>query len=107
MSLDVYLTDAECNQVFSANITHNLNEMAAEAGIYKHLWRPEEIGITKAKQLIAPLREGLIAMVSEPAKFKALNPPNGWGKYDGFLIWIANYMQACMDNPDADVNVSR
>ena len=33
---------------YSANITHNLGKMAEEAGIYKHLWRPEEIGITKA-----------------------------------------------------------
>jgi hypothetical protein len=26
-------------EVFSSNITHNLNKMATEAGIYKHLLR--------------------------------------------------------------------
>ena len=44
MSLDVYLTDAEGREVFSANITHNLGAMAKEAGIYMHLWRPDELG---------------------------------------------------------------
>ena len=40
--------ETETNEVYSANITHNLNTMADEAGIYKHLWRPDEIKITKA-----------------------------------------------------------
>lgn len=107
MSLDVYLTDENGNAVFSANITHNLNKMAGEAGIYKHLWRPEEIGITKAWQLVEPLREGLILMVTEPARFEAHNPPNGWGSYEGFVPWIAKYRQACIDNPEAEIGISR
>ena len=107
MSLDVYLTDADGNEVYWANITHNLNKMADAAGIYKHLWRPDEIGITKAKQLIGPLREGLQMMVWEPAKYKEFDASNGWGKYQDFLPWIADYLQACIDNPDADVHVSR
>lgn len=63
MSLDVYLRLDNGNEVYDANITHNLNTMAEEAGIYKHLWRPEELGITKAKDLIEPLAEGLAKMV--------------------------------------------
>ena len=31
--------------------------MADEAGIYKYLWSPEEIGITKAEQFIEPLKK--------------------------------------------------
>ncbi len=34
----------ETNEVYSANITHNLGEMADKAGIYYALWRPEEKG---------------------------------------------------------------
>ena len=30
--------------------------MAKEADIYQHLWRPDEIGITKAAELIPPIR---------------------------------------------------
>lgn len=42
--------------------------MAVEAGIYEYLWRPNEIKITKAKELIEPLRQGLHNLKSEPRK---------------------------------------
>ena len=60
MSLDVYLSPRKCRHCghaqegYSSNITHNLGAMAREAGIYEACWRPEEIGITKAAQLIEP-----------------------------------------------------
>lgn len=92
---------------FEANITHNLNAMAGEAGIYQHLWRPEEIGITKAKQLIEPLRTGLQLMRSDPTRFLAFNASNGWGTYDQFLPWIQQYLDACEEYPEANVSASR
>lgn len=95
------------DEVYSANITHNLNAMADAAGIYKCLWRPEEIGITKASQLIEPLEAGLKLLESDPERFKFYNPSNGWGSYDGFVPWIQRYISACKDHPDADVSVSR
>ena len=107
MGLDVYLTDADGNEVYDANITHNLGAMADAAGIYKCLWRPEEIGVTKAKQLIGPLREGLQMMVFDSAKFRVHDAPNGWGTYDTFLPWVVKYLEACIANPDADVHASR
>lgn len=93
--------------VFDANITHNLNTMAKEAGIYYHLWRPDEIGIAKAAELVDPLRNGLALMRSDPARFKKHNPPNGWGSYDSFVLWIQDYLVACEKYPEADVSVSR
>lgn len=54
MSLDVTLTDPSGTVLYEANITHNLNKMAAEAGIYECLWRPDEHGITHARQIIDP-----------------------------------------------------
>lgn len=114
MSLDVDLLPpvcAHCGQRvaggYSANITHNLNRMAEEAGIYQHVWRPEELGITHARQLIEPLRLGIALMRSEPARFRALDAPNGWGKYDAFVPWLERYLAACEMYPDATVEVSR
>jgi len=107
MSLDVYLKRTQPTTVFDANITHNLADMAEEAGIYKHLWRPEEIGITKAEQLIGPLRAGLEIMKADPERFKKHNSPNGWGMYEHFLPWIESYINACEEYPDAEVEVSR
>jgi len=123
MSLDVYLTLQDkprpcphcggtgtvsgVQEVYSANITHNLNRMAEETGIYEHLWRPEEIGITKAAQLIEPLRAGLKLLESDPVRFEKFNSPNGWGLYEHFVPFVRNYLRACEENPDSIVRVSR
>ncbi len=92
---------------FDYNITHNLGAMAAEAGLYKALWRPDENGMPKARDLIEPLRIGLSALRAEPARFKAFNPENGWGDYDGLVRFVSAYLAACEEYPDADVRVSR
>jgi hypothetical protein len=118
MSLDVWLkSPAPCphcgeatgygDEVFSANITNNLNKMAEAAGIYEHLWKPEEIGITKALQLIDPLQTGLAKMKADPEKYKAYNSPNGWGLYENFVPWIEKYLAACEEYPESIVSVSR
>lgn len=107
MSLDVSLQKPMLTEVFLANITHNLNEMADIAGIYKHIWRPEEIGITHARQLIEPLTEGLKKMKCSPHKYRNYDSPNGWGTYDNFVPWIEKYIDACKENPDAEVKASR
>jgi len=107
MSLNVSLTETKPTEVFWANITHNLTEMANAAGIYTHLWRPEDIGITLASELIAPLEIGLAAMKADPDKYREYDSPNGWGTYDDFVPWIERYIEACKQNPDAEVSVSR
>lgn len=48
--------DSDTTEVFSRNITRNLTRMADAAGIYKHLWRPDEIKIDRAWQLVEPSR---------------------------------------------------
>ena len=107
MSLDVSLTVVRSTMVFDANNTHNLGRMADEADIYRALWRPEEIGITKASQLVGPLTIGLALMKADPPRFEKHNAPNGWGLYEHFVPWIEAYLAACVEHPDADVSVSR
>lgn len=107
MSLDVYLEAIRPTGVYSGNITHNLTSMASEAGIYQALWRPEEIGITTAAQLIEPLTAGLALLKSDPPRFEAHNSPNGWGLYEHFVPFVENYLTACKENPDATVRVWR
>jgi hypothetical protein len=94
-------------EVYSANITHNLGKMAREAGIYEHCWRPEELGIKTAGQLIEPLRAGIAAMRADPPRFEKLNASNGWGLYENFLPWLERYLEACEEFPQAEVSVSR
>ena len=125
MSLDVYLlgkpTAKKCTCVdcgneheteykecfYSANITHNLGKMATEAGIYMHLWRPDEIEIKTAQELIDPLRSGLALLKSDEQRFIQFNATNGWGLYEHFVPFVEKYLNACIENPDAEVRVSR
>jgi hypothetical protein len=107
MSLDVWLEEIKPCEVFQANITHNLGHMAKEAGIYMHLWRPEELNITTAKELIAPLQEGLNKLLLEPERFKQFDPPNKWGSYETLIKFVSDYLAACESSPNAIVKVSR
>lgn len=110
MSLDVWMTSTKLVEltVFEYNITHNLNKMADAAGIYKELWRPDEIGITHAHQLIEPLTKGLAKLKSDPKKYKAhYNPSNGWGNYEGLVKFVESYLKAARANPNAKIGVSR
>jgi hypothetical protein len=107
MSLDVSLTAVRPTEVYSSNITHNLGRMAEEAGIYQHLWRPEELGITTAAELIEPLSRGLELLLSDPARFRRFDAANGWGTYEHFVLFVRNYLEACRGNPDATIRVCR
>lgn len=93
--------------MYKANITHNLAKMAEEAGIYYYLWRPEEIGISVASQLIEPLESGLNLLRDNPERFKVFNPANGWGTYDGLVGFVTEYLDACKKYPDAVVSTWR
>lgn len=106
MSLDIILTiDGE--EVFSRNITHNLNTMANAAGVYKHLWRPEELGVTKASELIQPLRDGYAELRAHPEKYKQYDSPNGWGVYRHFVEFVFAVLRACEEYPEAAVEACR
>ncbi len=112
MSLDVYLSATRKTEVYWANITHNLGVMASEVKIgehnlYKYLWHPEDLRIKQAGELIVPLREGLKKLKANPKKYKKFDSPNGWGLYVHFVPFVEKYLNACEENPDAEVEVSR
>lgn len=115
MSLDVYLTKIMPTEVYSSNITHNLSKMANAVTLsngftlYDILWRPDECvpPYTHAGQLSDLLHEGWKELHSDPLKYKQYNPENEWGSYEGFVKFVKQYRDACIENPDADINVSR
>jgi len=140
MSLDVYLNrkmylsydkgvtyEEKSEELFWANITHNLGKMADKAGIYKSCWRPyylhpdcpkefqnydeeyafEEAHPMLAKDIIKTLEKGYEDMKARPEYFKQFDSENGWGLYIHFLPWVENYLEACKTYPDAEISVSR
>ena len=106
MSLDVHLIVRK-KVVYSANITHNLGNMASRAGVYYALWRPEEIGIKRAKWLIPILNDGLESLQNFPGHYKQFSSPNGWGLYEHFVPFVEGYLAACKEYPEATIEVCR
>ncbi len=90
----------------SLNIAHNLNNMAKEVGLYEVLWRPEEIGITVASQMIVPLEKAIDKLVANPDKYKAFNPPNGYGRYEDSVSFCRSVLDNCREYPDAVIEAS-
>lgn len=113
MSLDVDLMVTQPVSIYSGNITHNLGKMAKEVKVgegrtlYDILWRPDEHGYVYAREISEMLDEGWNILLSDPEKYKRYNPENGWGSYDGLCSFVYRYRNACWDNPDAELRVSR
>ena len=124
MSLNIYLEGpeqtvecaCECGHThtrqvqspyFRINWTHNLDDMAREAGIYEILWCPNEHGFKTAADITEKLAAGIALMESDPARFEAFNSPNGWGLYIHFLPLLRRYLKACRAYPTATISVSR
>lgn len=54
---------------------------------------------------IQTLRSGIAEMEDEPGKYKALNPENGWGSYEGALQFLRDILTACVRHPKATIRV--
>ena len=121
MGLDIDLIGEEketvcyaCNQkhkeketLFNTNITHNLGEMAREAGIYKALWRPEEIDAKIAKDIIDIVESGLIDLKAGQNTSGNLTVQTGGGTYKHFVPFVEEYLKALKEYPDAEIEISR
>ena len=114
-------------EVYSANITHNLGKMAGEAGIYEALWRPyqlkegynipeddhkaeweyEDANPVKASEIIEIIEKGLADMKARPKHYEKFNSSNGWGMYHNFVPWIEEYLKALKEFPEAQVECDR
>lgn len=127
VTYDMITHEEEKEYLYDDNITHNLGEMAAEAGIYEALWRPhrlkkeyynpeddykveyafEDSVTTIASEIIPLLETGLADLKARPEYFKTFDSPNGWGLYKHFVPFVENYLNACKEYPDSTIIVSR
>jgi len=115
MSLDVELymdvdlggKEPEHFVIFSENITHNLSTMAEKAGIYRALWRPDELYLANAGNLISYLEDGLRRLEGDPEYYRTFDPENGWGKYENLVNFVREYLKACRKYPKAQVDADR
>jgi len=119
--------EREDELLYDANITHNLGEMASEAGIYEALWRPhrlrngydipeddhkaewefEDSCEIKTTDIIDIIERGLADLKARPEYFKQFDSPNGWGLYKNFVPFVEKYLEALKMYPDGVVKVDR
>jgi hypothetical protein len=126
VSYDMVNFHEEKEQVYTANITHNLNVMAEQAGIYKALWRPyqlhkdyvhcedykiemsfEDSVTIIASDIIDFIEQGLDLLKNRPDFFSKFDSPNGWGKYVNFVPFVEKYLNALKQYPNSIVIVDR
>lgn len=56
-----------------------------------------------AQYAIGKLRAAVEDMEDNPATYKAMNPANGWGDYDGALAFMREFLADCIAHPKASV----
>ena len=98
---------AESRSVHTANITHNLADLALTLRVYGVLWKPEEYGIVKAEQLIPYLENAISNLRNNEMSCKRYEAVNGWGTTDQFLEFLTDLTQSCYLYPKAIVKSSR
>ena len=89
--------------VYERNYTYNVSPMFYEAmgeGGIRQL-----DGLTGA-ECLEILDSGIEAMAADPDKYRALNPPNGWGDYDSALQMLREMRAACVEYPEAGMRIS-
>lgn len=104
--------ESSTRRVFEYNLTHNLCEMAKQVSIgdhtlYQYLWRPDEIGVVLAKQMIDPLTLAVDVLRRDRSKLEGFNPPNGWGNFEHLLEGVELYLSASINNPETVIEASR
>lgn len=105
MSYDVTLSidtgAGNSAEVLWRNMTSNVAPMWREAGV-----NLADLKGRKASDCIAPLAAAIHAMEIDPAKYKAMDPENGWGDYEGCLDFLKTIHEACVSHPSCSVWVS-
>ena len=91
-------------EVFSYNITHNLNTMADESLLYELLWRPEENGYVYAKSALYNLTMALESLKGDPEYYKEFEPESKWGTYGVFVEAVEAILAACERYPKARIH---
>lgn len=105
MGLDLKLRETSCEtcghepEGFSINYTYNVAPMW-------YFFYPDDEGMVQidgmtGDEALVKLLEFSKLMTKNKSEMIKLNPPNGWGSYDGFMEFINECMKACIDKPNA------
>lgn len=93
----------ECRHVeHDWNYTHNTNPMIRAAGL--DAWASGVDGMA-CFELERRLRRVLFEFDRAPSRFRAMNPPNGWGDFDRLRDVLREIADVCQEHPMSTVQV--
>ena len=103
MGVDLYLRETPCEtcghqrEDFEINYTYNAAPMWYR--IYPDDHHMVDIDGMTGEEAYPKLVFAREFMEKNKDELKNLEPPNGWGSYQGFYDFITKCIQACIDNP--------
>lgn len=83
------------------NYTYNVSGMFRKAGIESL----NDLEGKKCSDLIPMLSKAADAMKADPEAYRAMNPSNGWGNYEGALEFLCWILEQCQRHPKATLHV--
>jgi hypothetical protein len=108
MGVDIYINCHHCgHQIFEVNYTHNIVHMMHAAAKTSHYDWADDFQGEPAWRLVPLLARLVSNLKKDPEKYRAMNPNNGWGDYDGMLDdYLGPLMEACNSNPSGILDFS-
>lgn len=110
MSLGIWFKSVACEHcgrgdgdIWGRSPTYNLREMWEAAGVPFH----HGIEGQTAGSILPALEASLAELKSHPAKYTAMNPPNGWGTYDDLIEVVESAVEAARKHPNAIIRTWR
>jgi hypothetical protein len=107
VSWDLYLDPAPCAAPCShcnqeeyrkiGNYTHNTNDMLM--AIWAGAW--SDFNGFKARDVLPKVDGAIAALRSDPSRFDAMNPSNGWGSREGLVCFLGRVRTALAEEPDS------
>ena len=95
---DIEIPGTESNYTFNVYAMLQL-VFPGENGIYCMTGEP-------ANYCIITLQQAIMRLEHDPPRYIALNPPNGWGSYEGCLKWLRNILSHCEQHPLATLRIT-
>lgn len=84
------------------NYTFNVSKMYYD--VFKNGFREDLHGVS-AYDCIFILEKAIEKLKANPEKYKAMNPENGWGNYEGAISFLEAILSACKENPKCTVRI--
>ncbi len=104
MSLDLYMILPPCptcgheSEEIYFNCTYNLAPMWYK--IYPEDQDFVAIDGMTGREALPKIMTARVMLEELEEDFEKLNPSNGWGTRESFLVFLGKVMQACIDHPE-------